>query len=87
MRRWQRQVGLLAGLGLLVGLAHALAARGLVDHGVAGALLAGGGGWSTVAAAAGFLLLRLVSFVALAAVPAMLIWWWLPIGRNEERPR
>jgi hypothetical protein len=85
MRRWQRQVGLLAGLGLLIGLVHALAARALVDHGVAGALLAGGGGWSTVAAAAGFLLFRLASVVALAAVPAMLVGWWLPRGRGKER--
>lgn len=64
------------GLVLLVvlgPLVHALAARALIDHGVAGALLAGGGGASTVIAAAGFLLLRLVGFLAWASLPAALL--------------
>ncbi len=71
-RQWWRLAGL-TGLGFATPLVHELAARALIDHGVAGALLAGGGGWDTVLAAAAFLLLRLACFVALAAVPAVLV--------------
>lgn len=73
MRRWRW--GALAILG--AALVHALAARALIDHGVAGALLAGGGGWGTIAAAAGFLVFRLACVVAVATVPAVLLWRWL----------
>jgi uncharacterized membrane protein len=84
MKRWRRLVWLV-GLAALIGLVHALAARALVDHGVAGALLAGGGGWGTVVGAAGFLLFRLASVVAVATVPAVLVWWFLPTRRDETR--
>jgi hypothetical protein len=73
MTRWQW--GALAILG--AALVHVLAARALIDEGVAGALLAGGGGWGTIAAAAGFLVFRLACFVATGAVPAVLLWRWL----------
>lgn len=79
MRRWRW--GVLAVLG--IALAHALAARILIDEGVAGALLAGGGGWGTIAAAAGFLVFRLACMVAMAAVPAVLVWRWL--SRRMQR--
>jgi len=69
MRRW---VGL--ALMLVLGFAvHELAARALIDQGVAGALLAGGGGWLTVVAAAAFLLLRLAAFVVVASLPVLLM--------------
>jgi hypothetical protein len=83
-RRW---LAALAGLGLALALVHALAARALIDQGVAGALLAGGGSWSTVAAAAGFLLLRLACFVALAAVPAVLVWRSRMVWRQRSSGR
>ncbi|MCA9655531.1 MAG: hypothetical protein KC501_36785 [Myxococcales bacterium] len=68
----RRRSALLLGL-LLAPLAHALALRALLDHELAGALLAGGGGWSSVLAAACVLLLRLLGFVALALAPAWLL--------------
>jgi len=78
MRQRWRGLAVLAGLGSVAALVHWLAASALIDHGVAGALLAGGGGWATVASAALFLLFRLACFVALAAAPALLVWhgWW-----------
>ena len=79
MRRRWRGLALLVVLGTLAALVHALAASALVDHGVAGALLAGGGGWGSVASAALFLLFRLSCFVALAVAPALLVWHgWAP---------
>lgn len=86
MRRWRRP-GLVVGSGVVLVLGHALWARCLVDHGVAGALLAGGGEWTTVVAAAGFLLFRLAGFVALAAVPAVLVWRWTARPERFEPPR
>lgn len=87
MRRWWPRLAMLAGLGLALALVHALAARALIDHGVAGALLAGGGGWSTVAAAAGFLLFRLACLVALATVPAVLVWRSRIVWRQRSSGR
>lgn len=84
MKPWRRWAWLL-GLGLAAALMHTLAAGAMVDHGVAGALLAGGGGWGTVLAAAGFLLLRLVCFVALACVPAIALWWQWPTTSVTDR--
>lgn len=81
IRRWCRPVMLL-GLGVAAPLVHQLAALAMIDHGVAGALLAGGGGVATVAAAALFLSFRLACFVALAAVPAVVVRAWLA----ERRP-
>ena len=74
MRRRWRGLAVLVVLGSVAAVVHGLAASALVDHGVAGALLAGGGGWTTVASAALFLLFRLSCFVALAATPALLVW-------------
>jgi hypothetical protein len=74
MKRGWRTLAVLGGLSLGVYIVHALAARALIDHGVAGALLAGGGGWGTISAAVGFLVLRLACFVGLAVVPAWLVW-------------
>lgn len=78
IRRWRRptmmRVMLVLGLGAAGVLVHEFAALALIDHGVAGALLAGGGGVATVAAAALFLSFRLACFVALAAVPATVVW-------------
>ncbi|MCH9686485.1 MAG: hypothetical protein K0V04_33940 [Deltaproteobacteria bacterium] len=62
------------GVGLVLGLVlHAWALPALVDHGVAGALLAGGGHIGTIAAAAAVLLLRLVGAVAVALIPVVLV--------------
>jgi len=81
---WQRSVGLAAAL-LAIALVHELGARALVDHGVAGALLAGGGGWGTIAAATGFLLFRLACFMGLAVLPAALMWMVWMVGRWLSR--
>lgn len=72
-RRW-RSLAWPGAVGLGAWLVHELAARAMIDYGVAGALLAGGGSFGTVVAAAGFLGFRLACFVALAAVPAVLVW-------------
>lgn len=83
-RPWRR----LAWLGIACGIAalvHALATRALVDHGVAGALLAGGGGWSTVAAAALLLAFRVACAVALAAVPAIVVWWMIRAEGSDAK--
>lgn len=76
-RRWRRRwrCGRWAIAALLVALGHRLAAAALVDHGVAGALLAGGGDLWTIIAAAAFLLLRLAVFTALGCAPAVLAAW------------
>lgn len=68
-RRWIT----LALVPALAFFAHAGLARTLVDHQVAGALLAGGGGVTSILAAAGFLLLRLLGFVAWSALPAVVV--------------
>ncbi|MCX4246790.1 hypothetical protein [Paraliomyxa miuraensis] len=81
-RRWWWLIGFV----VLGGLMSTLGARAMVDHGVAGALLAGGGGWGTVIAAAGFLVLRLASFVALAGAPALVLAWVWPRPRPARPP-
>lgn len=83
IRRWCKPVMLL-GLGAAAPLVHEFAALAMIDHGVAGALLAGGGGVTTVAAAALFLLFRLACFVALAAVPAVVVRAWLARPRSTD---
>ena len=84
--RWRR-IAALAALGLALALVHALAARALIDHGVAGSLLAGGGSWSMVAAAAGFLSFRLACFLVLATVPAVLVWRSRIVWRQRSSGR
>ncbi len=73
VRRTRRRRVMLALVVVLGFVIHELAARALIDHGVAGALLAGGGGWLTVVAAAAFLLLRLAAFVVVASLPVLLL--------------
>lgn len=86
MRRLRR-LAWCSGGSLVLALVHEFAARGLVDYGVAGALLAGGGDWTSIAAALGFLLLRLGCLVGLAAAPTWVLWWWWRDAPRRQRLR
>ncbi len=66
--------GIAVSLVMVAGLlAHEWGGVALIDHGVAGALLAGGGGHGSVLAAASFVVLRLVGTGLLAMVPVLVV--------------
>ncbi|MEM7157243.1 MAG: hypothetical protein AAF799_30600 [Myxococcota bacterium] len=69
-----RRTMALATAGLLVAFGlHHWAAGALIDHGIAGALLAGGGGLGSILLAASFMLLRVVGTLVLALLPAAIL--------------
>lgn len=69
-----RRAFIIAALALLLALGfHHWAGRALIDHGIAGALLAGGGGIPSVLLAASFMALRVIGTIALALLPVAIV--------------
>jgi hypothetical protein len=58
----------------IVALGHELALGMLVEHDMAGALLAGGGGWVPWVATLGTLALRMAVFVLVVGLPAVAVY-------------